>query len=228
MELLLLRHAQPAWVIDSFAQVDPPLTDLGDRQADLAADRLAGIAVDEVLISTALRAQQTARPLLERLPDLPNQSRAWLHEIRSPESWQDTPGEEVNRILREARDRPRDAWWDGMDSGGESFRDFHARVVDGLTHELAQHGIVRDDETGLWEVQKNAIDRILLVAHAGTNSVVLGHLLGVAPEPWEWERFASNHASITTLATTPISGHHIFSLQGFSDVAHFDGALVTE
>jgi broad specificity phosphatase PhoE len=41
--------------------------------------------------------------------------------------------------------------------------------------------------------------RLLLVAHAGTNSVVLGHLLGLSPEPWEWERFASAHASITVL-----------------------------
>jgi broad specificity phosphatase PhoE len=66
-----------------------------------------------------------------------------------------------------------------------------------------------------------------MVAHAGTNSVVLGELLGVDPEPWEWERFASDHASITVLRTVPISGHHIFSLQGFSDVGHLDADQVT-
>ncbi len=225
MELMLLRHAQPAWSVGHEAQVDPGLTDLGRRQADLAADRLAGIHLDEVLVSTATRARQTAAPLLDRLPDMTTASRAWLHEIRTPDAWQDTPSEEVDRIFREARHRPRDAWWEGID-GGETFRDFHARVTDGLTLELAERGIERDDD-GLWHLPEQTPDRLLMVAHAGTNSVVLGHLLGLDPEPWEWERFALDHASVTLLRTVPIAGQHIFSLQSFSDVTHLPAELVT-
>ena len=70
--------------------------------------------------------------------------------------------------------------------------------------------------------------RLLLIAHAGTNSVVLGHLLGLEPQPWEWERFASNHASLTVLRSTPIGGGYIFSLQSFSDVSHLAPELVTD
>jgi broad specificity phosphatase PhoE len=66
-----------------------------------------------------------------------------------------------------------------------------------------------------------------LVAHAGTNSVVLGRLLGLEPEPWEWERFASDHTSLTVLRSVPIGGGHIFSLQRFSDVSHLPPDLVT-
>lgn len=225
MELLLLRHAQPEWARGREAQVDPGLTELGRIQAERAADRLAGSPLDEILVSTATRARQTAAPLLERMPTVPTDSRGWLHEIRMPDSWQGTPAEEVDRIFREARARGRDAWWEGID-GGESFRDFHARVTDGLTLELAERGIERDGE-GMWHLPADAPERVLMIAHAGTNSVVLGHLLGLDPEPWEWERFASDHASVTMLRTTDIAGQQIFSLQSFSDVSHLSPDLVT-
>lgn len=224
MELVLVRHAQPEWTRERISQVDPGLTDLGHRQAALAARRLAGEAFDHVLVSTALRAQQTARPLRDQLVDTPCTDRFWLHEIQLPGSWADTPAEEVGRVLREARDRPRDEWWDGL-PGGESFRDFHERVTTGLKEELGEYGVHRKPD-GLWDVPGDEL-RLLLVAHAGTNSLVLGALLGLEPEPWEWERFASDHASMTLLRTTAIAGGHIFGLQSFSDVEHLRPDLVT-
>jgi probable phosphoglycerate mutase len=109
--------------------------------------------------------------------------------------------------------------------GGESFRDFHARVTIGLTAELESLGVTRRSD-GLWEVAPD-VPEIAMVAHAGTNSVVLGHLLGLEPEPWEWERFASDHTSVTRLRSIPIAGGHIFSLQVFSDVSHLPPPMVT-
>jgi broad specificity phosphatase PhoE len=226
MDLLLLRHAQPRWSEDGVSRVDPGLTDLGRRQADAAADRLGDVRFDEVLVSTATRAVETAAPLRARLDRrVPVTSAPWLHEIRTDPSWEGSPSAEVDRTFAEARDRSRDAWWDGL-PGGESFRDFHRRVTTGLDAYLGSHGIVRDDQ-GLWTVPAAAPQRVLAVAHAGTNSVVLGHLLGLEPEPWEWERFASDHASIAWLRTTPISGSAIFSLQRFSDVEHLPDDLIT-
>ncbi len=224
MEIVLLRHAQPQWNRGREAQVDPDLTDLGVEQAGLACERLGDEHFDEVLVSTATRSQRTAAPLLARSPAPVVEDRAWLHEIHMPASWQGSPSEEVGRTLREARERPRDAWWEGM-PGGESFRDFHARVTIGLSNELAERGVNRRDD-GLWDVPDDDL-RMLMVAHAGTNSVVLGHLLGLEPEPWEWERFASDHASLTVLRSVPIAGHHIFTLQSFSDTAHLPADLVT-
>jgi broad specificity phosphatase PhoE len=224
MELVLVRHAQPQWNRDRTAQVDPGLTDVGRRQAELVADRLTAERFDRLLVSTATRAQQTAAPLRDRLPDAAPDDRSWMHEIHMPAAWEGTPAEEVGRVLRDARNRPRDEWWEGL-PGGESFRDFHARVTSGLVEELGALGVERD-AAGLWHVPDDA-PRLLFVAHAGTNSVVLGHLLGLDPEPWEWERFASGHASLTTLRSTPIAGGHIFSLHRFSDVAHLPAELVT-
>ncbi|MEX2324432.1 MAG: histidine phosphatase family protein [Nitriliruptoraceae bacterium] len=224
MELLLVRHAQPEWDRQDIAQVDPGLTAIGHEQARRVADRLATEAFDRVLVSTATRAQETAIPIRALLASTPSLNRDWLHEIHMPGSWQGTPSQEVNRALRDARFRSRDEWWDGM-PGGESFHDFHARVTIGLRAELAEIGVERGYD-GLWTIPPDA-PRLLCVAHAGTNSVVLGDLLGLEPEPWEWERFASDHASVTVLKAKRIADGHIFSLQSFSDVSHLPPDMVT-
>jgi broad specificity phosphatase PhoE len=226
MEIVLVRHGQPEWSRDDVSQVDPALTSLGHRQAELTAKRLGAEHFDELLVSTATRAQQTADPLRQQLAGVHTEDRDWLHEIQMPAAWQGTPAEEVNRALRDARFRSRDEWWEGMPGGGETFHDFHARVTIGLVAELAEAGIEHTDD-GLWRVPEHG-PRMLCVAHAGTNSVVLSHLLGIDPEPWEWERFASNHASVTIVRATPIATGHIFSLQLFSDVSHLPPDLVTD
>jgi probable phosphoglycerate mutase len=224
MDILLVRHAQPEWDRDEISNVDPGLTRRGVEQAAILAERMLHERVDLLLVSTARRAQETARPVRARQSGVPTEDRAWLHEIHMPAHWDGTPADEVNRALSEARQRSRDLWWEGM-PGGESFRDFHARVTIGLTAELEGLGIVQREDR-LWTVPPE-VPEVTMVAHAGTNSVVLGHLLGLEPEPWEWERFASDHASITRLRTTRIAGGHIFSLQGFSDVSHLPPPLVT-
>jgi broad specificity phosphatase PhoE len=224
MDIILVRHAQPEWDRDEVSYVDPGLTRQGVEQARLLAEHLLHEEVDLLLVSTARRAQETARPVRSMFRGIPDEDRAWLHEIRMPAHWEGTPADEVNRALREARQRPRELWWEGM-PGGETFRDFHARVTIGLTAELESLGVVRTEE-GLWEVPADAPTAVM-IAHAGTNSVILGHMLGLAPEPWEWERFASDHTSITRLRSTPIAGADIFSLQTFSEVRHLPPHLVS-
>jgi probable phosphoglycerate mutase len=177
-------------------------------------------------VSTATRARETAEPVLAALEGRTRvEHHEWLHEIRMPAGWEGTPSEEVERAFAEQRRQPREVWWEGV-AGGETFRDFHARVVTGLDDYLAGLGILRDEDR-LWHVPADGPQRLLAIAHAGTNSVVLGHLLGREPEPWEWERFASDHASLTWLRTTAIAGRHIFSLQRFSDVEHLGDVPIT-
>ena len=62
-----MRHGQPEWVRDGLNIVDPPLTELGHRQAAALAAAMTNEALDEVLVSPLLRARETAAPVLEAL-----------------------------------------------------------------------------------------------------------------------------------------------------------------
>jgi len=60
------------------------------------------------------------------------------------------------------------------------------------------------------------------VAHIGTNSVAIGHLLGLQPTPFEWDRFVLGHASISRLEAIKVHDGYHFSLTKLSDVEHLD------
>ena len=104
MEVLFVRHGQPQWERDGWAVDDPPLTELGRRQAEALADQLAEVEIDEILVSPLVRAQQTAAPLLERL-GRQAETLPWLAEIGAPR-WDGTPTEVVERIFQDEWTRP--------------------------------------------------------------------------------------------------------------------------
>ena len=223
MELVLVRHGQPEWVRRGRNVDDPVLTAVGRRQAQRAARALAGERFDRVLVSPLVRARETAAPI-EAALGMRAEVLDWLAEIRNPE-WDGTD-HDTERIFAEARLRPAEQHWDGL-PGGESFRAFHDRVVGGLTGLLADVGV--RPTTGslpMWTVAE-PMRRVLVVAHAGTNSVILTHLLGVRPVPWEWERFVLHHASISHAMPLMIGEGWSFSLLRLSDTRHLTPALTT-
>jgi probable phosphoglycerate mutase len=220
MEIVLVRHGQPEWVRDGLAVGDPPLTDLGWRQAELLADRLAGEEFDEILVSPLTRARQTAEPLLGRL-GRPEVIAPWLEEIRDP-GWAGSPAEKAEQAYAEMRSQAPEDRWHGLD-GGESVRDFVDRIHLGVEMFLAERGVRRQDHhLPVWRVDEPG-RRILLIAHAGTNSVSIGHLLGLSPTPWEWDRFVLGHTSVSRLESMRVGAEHSFSLVRLADVEHLPG-----
>ncbi len=217
MEFVLVRHGQPAWIQEGLRYNDPPLTDLGYRQATWMAEALGTESFDEVYASPLLRARQTAAPLFVTLGREPDVS-PWLEEIRDPE-WHATPEEQVERAYRELELRAIDDRWDGL-IGGESIRDFTARIHTGANAFLAERGIRRiDHELPFWTIDEPG-RRIGLVAHAGTNSVFICHLLGLPPTPWEWDRFVLGHASVSRLEAIPVRDGFTFSLTSLANQEH--------
>jgi probable phosphoglycerate mutase len=217
VEIVLIRHGQPEWVRDGLNVVDPPLTPLGSRQAELLGEVLAAEHFDEVLVSPMLRARQTAAPLYRRLGRAETID-PWLEEIRDP-GWHGTPAEKAEQAYREMRRRPVDERWHGLE-GGESVRAFTERIHLGVTLFLAERGVERiDHELPIWSIAEPG-RRIALVAHAGTNSVAIGHVLGLDPTPWEWDRFVIGHASISRLEALPVHDGFTFSLTSLSSLEH--------
>lgn len=220
VEITLIRHAQPEWVKDELNVDNPPLTDLGRRQALHVARAMADEYFDEIWVSPLVRAQQTATPLLEQRGLRPGSeiTQEWLEEIRNP-IWHGTPREKADAAYREERSRPAALRWNGLENG-EPVREFVDRIHRGATEFLGDRGIVAArHELPVWHID-DPDRRILLIAHAGTNSVFIGHVLGLPPTPWEWERFVLGHGSISRLVSYELGDGHTFGCTKLSDVEH--------
>ncbi len=220
MDIIFVRHGQPQWAIDGISQLDPHLTDLGWSQARLAAERIAAdtkAEAGELIGSPAARSQETADPI-SAATGLPMVTIDDLLEIQMP-NWEGVTEQAVIKIFKTTKHRTPDEWWDGL-PGGESFRNFHDRVTTALDDLLAERGITRNaDDPRLWDVPKDP-GRIVIVAHGGTNSVCLTHLMGAPPSPWEWEKFVLFHASFARVKFIPLAGAHVPSLRTFNDQDH--------
>ncbi len=223
VNIVLVRHGQPEWSPGGLVSNNPHLTELGHAQSERLVDRRWG-HIDHLWVSPMLRARQTVAPL-ERATGLRAEVVDWMAEIAPADEWEGSPYDEILEELRDSNLRPVEELWEGM-PGAESFRDFHARVTTGLRSSLASLGVAADAEyPGLWTEPDD--ETVVLVAHGGTNAVVLGHLIGVTPTPWEWDRFDFAHTSAATLTTRPIANRSAFGLMGFGDVTHLDPDMVT-
>jgi probable phosphoglycerate mutase len=220
MEIVIVRHAEPEWVKDGLSVDDPPLTARGFEQADLVADVLAGEKFDEILVSPLLRARQTAAPLLratggDLLID------PWLEEIRNP-IWHGTPQERADAAWKAEKSKSSVDRWTGLD-GGEPVSEFVDRINVGTSLFLEERGLYRSENAlPVWHKSPTCdlSKRIALIAHAGTGSVAICHLLGLAPTPWEWERFVIGHASINRIQTLELGDGVTFALTRLSDNEH--------
>ena len=226
MEFIFVRHGEPEWSVNGTSQNDPGLTVRGHEQARLAAELLSDQdrPLTEILVSPARRAQETAAPL-EAATGLTPQTIEDIAEIRMPD-WSSTPEVEVRRLFKEAQQRHPFDWWTGM-PGGEPYRDFHKRVAAAISYIAEDRGAValEGDDRHLWRMNGPAEQRIAVVAHAGTNTAALGTLLHIEPTPWEWDRFALGHASVSRVRLIELGGEHVFSLRGLNERGHLPRQL---
>lgn len=216
-ELVLLRHGEPDWVPDGVRAVsDAGLTEYGAAQARAAAEAIAGDPVDAIYVSPLRRAQETASPLAAATGLDPITVQG-LAEIGV-----DTGGmtqTQADRFFVEAMQRPLRDFWEGF-PGGESFRDFHARVTGTLGEILSKHDLVAEgsDEFTIWHAPPRR-QKLVVVAHGGTNAVLLTHLLDVRPVPWEWIRFEMELAAYAVVRARPVGSRGcIWSLVNFNEV----------
>jgi probable phosphoglycerate mutase len=227
MDLYLIRHGQPDWAPDQIARNNPGLTELGHEQASRVAHRLAAVEdVDEVWASPMLRALETSQPVATEV-GMEKELYDWLKEIQNPPEWEGEPVDVIERAFERANFRSMDEMWDGLPTG-ESFRDFHQRVVTGLVATLGAHGVHPEhpERRHLWKVD-DPDKRVVIVAHAGTNALILGHLLGLDPVPWEWDRFQQPHTGVSRVTTFRVSTGWAFSLRQLGDVTHLHPTMVT-
>lgn len=138
-ELVLLRHGETDWNRELRFQghVDVGLNPIGMEQARRLALRMAGEQVNGLYVSDLLRAQQTAQPVAQQLA-LPSVADAGLRE----QSFGLVDGMTVDEV-KSAHPQAWEGWLrfdeDFRMPGGESAKQFHARVLDAVQRLVAAH-----------------------------------------------------------------------------------------
>jgi broad specificity phosphatase PhoE len=217
VEFWLVRHAEPQWGRDGLILADPPLSARGVAEADRLADRMTRAELDTIYSSPLLRARQTAERIAGRTGHRVEVVE-WLEEVRTP-SWAGKTTKYIRELISQTRELPPDDHWARFPDS-ETLRDFSARVLTGLEDALAERGIRRrPGDVPVWDGTASG-ESILLVGHQGSLGVALSHFLGAPPCPWEWDRFAIAHASVSHAKVMPLGGAQIFSLDMFNSVGH--------
>jgi broad specificity phosphatase PhoE len=215
--ITLVRHGEPDWTPNGGRSVnDPALTAFGTAQARATAKRVAEAGVDAIYVSPYRRSQETAAALAEVTGVAPITVDG-LAEVGV--AVDGLTQAEVDRYFVDGMQRPLDEHWQGW-PGAETFHDFHARVTGAVTDILGRHGCrpARLHDFTTWQLP-DPKPRIALVAHGGTNSVALTHLLDIPPVPWEWIRFESELAAFSVVQARQVGPDgFVWSLQNFNEV----------
>lgn len=220
MKLLIVRHGDPDYSIDS-------LTETGWREAELLAERLSKLNVKEFYVSPLGRAKDTASLTLKKMGRTTVECQ-WLREFAPTiqKHWQNQPGCVWDWLpaewIKESRYFDSEAWstTEIMESGhvGEEA----GWVFEGLDQLLAKHGYQREGK--YYRVEKANEDIVILFCHFGVECVMLSHLLNVSPMVL-WHGLCAAPASVTTVVTEERrKGIASFRMSAFGDISHLYAA----
>lgn len=216
MKLLIIRHGDPDYTIDS-------LTEKGRKEAALLAERLRSVKIDHFYVSPLGRAQATAKYTLDAM-ERTAETCPWLREfdarvkdIHTGEEripWDMLP-EDWTRV---ADYYDKDKWSDVPQMADGHVAEETRKVYDGIDGILARHGYERDGN--IYKAVRPNRETIALFCHFGVECVMLGHLLGISPMVL-WHGFCAAPTSVTVLTTEERrEGKAYFRVNTFGDTGH--------
>ena len=216
MKLLIVRHADPDYSIDS-------LTPTGWKEAALLAERLSRLEVAAFYVSPLGRAKDTASLTLKAMGRTATEC-PWLREFSAPIH---KPGAEGESIpwdwlpadwTAEPRFFDRDAWLEAEPMRAGNVAEQYRWVTGSLDELLAAHGYRREGE--IYRAERPSTDTVVLFCHFGVECVLLSRLLNLSPMVL-WHGFCAAPSSVTTLVTEERrEGGAYFRLGAFGDISH--------
>ena len=214
MKLLIVRHGDPDYTIDS-------LTEIGWKEADLLSNRLSGLDVKACYCSPLGRAKDTAKATLEKMGRTAI-VKPWLREPSTPKEMKDRLScfwDWLPQVWTENPDfYDRDKWWDAPVFREAGLEKTVREIWAGLDELLADHGYVR--QGNLYRAEQPNEDTVVLICHFGLQCILLGHLLGVSPMIL-WHGTCAAPTSVTTLVTEERrEGIASFRMTSFGDISH--------
>lgn len=217
MRLLMIRHGDPDYSIDS-------LTEKGWKEAELLSERLAKMDIDTFYVSPLGRAKDTASLTLKKMNRTAKEY-DWLREF-----WPliDRPDVKNHKAIcwdflpqdwtADGRYFLRDRWYDTEEMQGGNVKEAYKYVTESFDKVLAEHGYVRDGE--MYRAERSNRDTIAFFCHFGLECVLLSHLMNVSPMIL-WHHTCAAPSTVTTVITEERrEGKAIFRVNGFGDISH--------
>ena len=218
MRILLIRHAEPDYSIDS-------ITEKGKTEAELLSRRIMKYDIRDFYVSPLGRAQDTAKYTLEKMnreatvlpwlkefsgrypdPETGELRLAW--DIK-PRIWPEYPGVwEMDRFLENPL----------FDTG--DFREVWQETVDGVNRLMAGYGFRKDGN--VWLCEENTQDTIALFCHFGISMAVVSWLTDIPPMVL-WHRTLCLPSSVTEVVTEErVKGEVAFRITKLGDTSHLE------
>ena len=218
MRILLIRHAEPDYSVDS-------LTAKGRVEAELLSRRLIHYEIRDFYVSPLGRAKATAAFTLNKLgrtaEELP-----WLAEFRgrciNPETgkkhlpWDFPP--RIWSSFPSAHDIG--AWTELPLFKGSDVGTVWQETVEGLKALMGRYGFTK--EGPVWLCGNNSRDTIALFCHFGISMALLGILTDCSPLVL-WHRALALPSSVTEVVTEErVYGEISFRVTRLGDIAHLE------
>ena len=224
MEIVLIRHGQPEWLKDDEYNLDPGLTEKGNQQAVFSSSIFNKGEVDKIWVSPLLRAQQTLAPFKDAGVSENIIVHDWLQEMRDSEEV-DLIGKstkEIEEVFVKRNSKSFEEWL--LTNHGQYMKSFSENIITKLEEHLNELGVVSIDNKydRLFNLDSNETEKLVIISHAGTMSVLISYFLNMPLYPWTWRKFLPRHAGHTILKSTKISSGHFFRLKEFNNVSFMD------
>ena len=218
MRILLIRHAEPDYSIDS-------LTPKGRVEAELLSRRLIRYNILDFYVSPLGRARDTAAYTLEKL-HREAEVLPWLQEFRGrfpdpetgrmriawdlrPRVWSDYPGVFDIRT-----------WVDNPVYDQGNVREIWRETTEGADALMARYGFRKDGP--VWRGKKNAENTIALFCHFGISMAFLAYLMDISPMIL-WHRTLTFPSSVTEVVTEErVPGEVSIRMTRLGDISHLE------
>lgn len=224
MEIVLIRHGQPEWMVNDVYQQNPNLSALGHKQAELSSAIFEPESMNELWVSPLNRAQQTHQPFVDKNIAKEIFVFDWLQEMEDEEeiSLYGKSTDEIMAFFEKRNTQSFEEWTEGPH--GVYMKTYRENIVSNLEKELKQRGIVCTDDTydRQFTISDNSPEKLMIISHAGTMSVLLSYFLNMDHYAWTWRKFLPRHTGHTRLRSTSISGGHFFRLKEFNNVSFIE------
>lgn len=217
MKLLIIRHGDPDYSIDS-------LTEKGWVEAECLSEKLVNMNINYFYSSTLGRAKDTASITLKKLGRDFDGVFEWLKEfppvIKKPNSGEpDICWDWLPADWTDTEDfYHKEKWADTPVMTEGKVKEEYERVTKEFDKLLEKHGYIRDKN--YYRAEKPNNETLAIFCHFGLGCVLISHLLGVSPMVL-WHGLCAAPSSVTTLTTEERrEGTAYFRMNSYGDVSH--------